>query len=62
MKFLSSILLIQNIIVNVCGHSLEEYVNVVTALRGQDVDMLELNISCPNVSEGGLAFGTDPNL
>ncbi len=49
-----------NIIVNVCGHSLEEYVNVVTALRGQDVDMLELNISCPNVSEGGLAFGTDP--
>ena len=51
-----------NIIVNVCGHSLEEYVNVVTALRGQDVDMLELNISCPNVSEGGLAFGTDPKL
>ena len=36
--------------------------NVVTALRGQDVDMLELNISCPNVSEGGLAFGTDPKL
>lgn len=51
-----------NIIVNVCGHSLEEYVNVVTALRGQDVDMLELNISCPNVSEGGLAFGTAPKL
>ena len=48
-----------NIIVNVCGHSIEEYVNVVKALRGQDVDMLELNISCPNVSEGGMAFGTD---
>ncbi len=48
-----------NIIVNVCGHSVDEYVNVVKALKGQDVDMLELNISCPNVSEGGMAFGTD---
>lgn len=48
-----------NIIVNVCGHSVDEYVNVVKALRGQDVDMLELNISCPNVFEGGMAFGTD---
>lgn len=48
-----------NIIVNVCGHSIDEYVNVVKALKGQDVDMLELNISCPNVSEGGMAFGTD---
>ena len=48
-----------NIIVNVCGHSIEEYVNVVKRLRGEDVDMLELNISCPNVSEGGMAFGTD---
>lgn len=51
-----------NIIVNVCGHSIDEYVNVVKALRGQDVDMLELNISCPNVSEGGMAFGTDCNM
>ena len=49
-----------NIIVNVCGHSIEEYVNVVKKLQGQDVDMLELNISCPNVSEGGITFGTDP--
>lgn len=48
------------IIVNVCGHSIEEYVNVVKKLQGQDVDLLELNISCPNVSEGGMAFGTDP--
>jgi dihydroorotate dehydrogenase (NAD+) catalytic subunit len=48
------------IIVNVCGHSIEEYTNVVSKLRGQDVDLLELNISCPNVSEGGMAFGTDP--
>ncbi len=49
-----------NIIVNVCGHSIEEYTNVVNKLKGQDIDMLELNISCPNVSEGGMAFGTDP--
>ncbi len=49
-----------NIIVNVCGHSIEEYTNVVKKLQGQDVDLLELNISCPNVSEGGMAFGTDP--
>ncbi|MBR1736886.1 MAG: dihydroorotate dehydrogenase, partial [Firmicutes bacterium] len=48
------------IIVNVCGHSEEEYVDVVKKLRGADVDLLELNISCPNVSEGGMAFGTDP--
>ncbi|MBQ9519041.1 MAG: dihydroorotate dehydrogenase, partial [Firmicutes bacterium] len=37
------------IIVNVCGHSVEEYENVVRKLQGQDIDMLELNISCPNV-------------
>ncbi len=48
------------IVVNVCGHSIEEYTNVVKKLQGQDVDLLELNISCPNVSEGGMAFGTDP--
>lgn len=48
------------IIVNVCGHAIDEYVNVVKKLQGQDVDLLELNISCPNVSEGGMAFGTDP--
>jgi dihydroorotate dehydrogenase (NAD+) catalytic subunit len=51
-----------NIIVNVCGHSIDEYVNVVKRLKGADVDMLELNISCPNVSEGGMAFGTDCNM
>lgn len=50
------------IIVNVCGHSIEEYTNVVKRLQGQDVDLLELNISCPNVSEGGMAFGTDPTM
>lgn len=47
------------IIVNVCGHSIEEYVNVVKKLKGQDIDLMELNISCPNVTEGGMAFGTD---
>lgn len=47
------------IIVNICGHSIEEYVEVTDILREADVDMLELNISCPNVKEGGIAFGTD---
>lgn len=50
------------IIVNVCGHSIEEYVNVVTALQNEDVDLLELNISCPNVTEGGISFGTDVDM
>ena len=48
------------IIVNVCGHSVEEYVEVSERLSEADVDMLEINISCPNVKEGGIAFGTDP--
>lgn len=48
------------IIVNVCGHSMEEYCAVVDRLAGEPVDMLEINISCPNVKEGGIAFGTDP--
>lgn len=50
------------IIVNVCGHTMEEYTNVVKALNGKDIDMLELNISCPNVTEGGMAFGTDCSM
>ena len=48
------------IIVNVCGHSAEEYVEVVERLSDEPVDMLEINISCPNVKEGGIAFGQDP--
>lgn len=48
------------IIVNVCGHSTEEYIEVVERLREQPVDLLEINISCPNVKEGGIAFGQDP--
>lgn len=45
------------IIVNVCGKSEREYVEVVERLAGEPVDMLEINISCPNVKEGGIAFG-----
>ena len=49
------------VIVNVCGHSTEEYLDVVERLADEPrVDMLEINISCPNVKEGGLAFGQDP--
>ena len=48
------------IIVNVCGHSTEEYVEVVERLSDEPVDLLEVNISCPNVKEGGIAFGQDP--
>lgn len=45
------------IIVNVCGKSTEDYCEVVERLGNEDVDMLEINISCPNVKEGGIAFG-----
>lgn len=48
------------IIVNVCGRSVEDYCEVVQRLADEDVDMLEINISCPNVKEGGIAFGQDP--
>ena len=49
------------VIVNVCGHSTEEYLDVVERLADeQRVDMLEINISCPNVKEGGIEFGQDP--
>jgi dihydroorotate dehydrogenase (NAD+) catalytic subunit len=48
------------IIVNVCGRSEEDYCEVVERLSHEDVDMLEINISCPNVKEGGIAFGQDP--
>ena len=48
------------IMVNVCGHSTEEYIEVVERLSDQPVDLLEINISCPNVKEGGIAFGQDP--
>ncbi|MBP5660778.1 MAG: dihydroorotate dehydrogenase [Lachnospiraceae bacterium] len=47
------------IIVNVCGKTVEEYVGVVEKLASQPVDMLEINVSCPNVKEGAIAFGQD---
>ncbi len=48
------------IIVNVCGRTKEDYVEVVERLASENVDMLEINISCPNVKSGGIAFGQDP--
>lgn len=47
------------IIVNVCGKTTKDYIEVVERLSSEDVDMLEINISCPNVKEGGIAFGQD---
>ena len=49
-----------NIIVNVCGKSASDYCEVVERLAEEPVDILEINISCPNVKEGGIAFGQDP--
>ncbi|MCI1931854.1 MAG: dihydroorotate dehydrogenase, partial [Clostridia bacterium] len=46
------------IIVNICGHTIGEYCDIAEIMSDADVDMLELNISCPNVREGGIAFGT----
>ncbi len=48
------------VIVNVCGKTIEDYCEVVERLSDQAVDLLEINISCPNVKEGGIAFGQDP--
>lgn len=48
------------IIVNVCGKTTEDYCQVVERLSNEPVDMLEINVSCPNVKEGGIAFGQDP--
>ncbi|MCD7762661.1 MAG: dihydroorotate dehydrogenase [Lachnospiraceae bacterium] len=50
------------VIVNVCGHTAEEYVEVVERLSDEAaVDLLEINISCPNVRCGGIAFGQNPD-
>ena len=48
------------IIVNVCGKTEADYLEVVERLADEPVDLLEINISCPNVKEGGIAFGQDP--
>ncbi len=50
------------IIVNVCGKTEEEYIEVTERLAKAEVDLLEINISCPNVKAGGIAFGQDPKL
>ncbi|MCI8337856.1 MAG: dihydroorotate dehydrogenase [Lachnospiraceae bacterium] len=51
-----------NVIVNVCGRTEEDYLEVVERLASQEVQMLEINISCPNVEAGGIAFGQDPKM
>ena len=51
------------VIVNIYGHSVEEYGAVAAGLRGAEgISAIEVNISCPNVKEGGMAFGTDPDM
>jgi dihydroorotate dehydrogenase (NAD+) catalytic subunit len=50
------------IIVNIAGRTVEEYCQVAEKLAHADIDLIELNISCPNVKEGGVAFGTDPKM
>jgi dihydroorotate dehydrogenase (NAD+) catalytic subunit len=51
------------VIANIYGHSPAEYAAVAAALRGvEGVAALEVNISCPNVEQGGMAFGTDPDI
>ena len=49
-------------IVNVCGHTTEEYTEAVRRLSESSADILEINISCPNVKAGGITFGTDPKM
>lgn len=51
-----------NIVVNVCGKSKEDYVECVKRLADTKADLLEINISCPNVKEGGIAFGQNPAM
>ncbi|MGM0522688.1 MAG: dihydroorotate dehydrogenase [Bacillota bacterium] len=50
------------VIANVAGSTIEEYEQVAMALRRSDIAAIELNISCPNVKEGGVQFGTDPDV
>ena len=48
------------VIVNVCGHTKEEYLQMVRRLQKEDIDLMEINISCPNVAAGGITFGQSP--
>ena len=50
------------VIVNICGSTVADYLEVVERLSGQEIDMLEANISCPNVEHGGIAFGQEPGM
>ena len=50
------------IIANINGSNIEEYEKMVIRLKEEDIDSFEINISCPNVKEGGMAFGTDPKV
>ena len=50
-----------SIIINVCGRTVEDYVEVVERLADEPVDLLEINVSCPNVKAGGIAFGQNPD-
>jgi len=50
------------VIVNILGHSVEEYTRLAASLEDGGVEALELNVSCPNVKAGGIAFGTDPGM
>ncbi|TDJ27636.1 MAG: dihydroorotate dehydrogenase, partial [Gammaproteobacteria bacterium] len=49
-------------IANVCGSTIEEYVDVTRRFDDSPIDAIEINISCPNVKEGGVAFGNDPDM
>ena len=48
------------VIVNLCGKTVEDYISVIRDFEGADIDLFELNISCPNIKAGGMAMGTDP--
>ena len=47
---------------NICGSTVADYLEVVERLSGQEIDMLEANISCPNVEHGGIVFGQEPGM
>ena len=51
-----------NLIANISGNTIEEYCEMVEILSDSSIDMIEMNISCPNVKKGGLNFGTDPKM
>ena len=51
-----------NVIANMSGNTVEEYCEMAQILSDTDVSLIEMNISCPNVKHGGLAFGTDPKV